>query len=174
MREPDDLDRLTGGQHRAGQDAQNMLNRRLGLAAFVVFTVGAGAFIGSMTPPGDWYAGLAKPFFNPPNWVFGPVWALLYTFLAIAGWRSWQRGFKGPAMQVWFAQLALNLTWSPAFFGMQRPGLALVILIAMIALTVMFIRLVRRDDPVSAWFMWPYLAWIGFAGLLNLAIWWMN
>lgn len=174
MNDPDDIDQLTGGQHHDSGKAQGLLARRIVLTAFVLFTVGAGAFIGAASPPGDWYAGLQKPFFNPPDWIFGPVWTLLYTLVAIAGWRTWQHGFKSLAMQLWFAQLGFNLLWSPAFFGMQRPGLALGVLAIMIVLTALFIVQVRRHDAVTGLLMWPYMAWICFAGMLNLAIFWMN
>lgn len=150
------------------------LMKWIALAAFLVLCVGGGSLIGTMNLPGAWYEGLAKPFFNPPNWLFGPVWTVLYAMVAFAGWRTWLRGYKGLAMQIWFLQLAVNFTWSPMFFGAQMLGLALLIIGVMIALTVIFIQLTWKADRLTALLMLPYLAWISFAGLLNASLWWMN
>ena len=93
--------------------------RYLTLALFLFFVIGGGTLIGASSPPGEWYAALEKPAFQPPGWLFGPVWTVLYILIAIAGWRTWQRRAEGPAMQVWFAQMAVNFIWSPAFFVMH-------------------------------------------------------
>ena len=124
--------------------------------------------------PGDWYEGLAKPSFNPPAWVFGPVWTTLYVLIGFAGWRTWQRRADGPAMQVWFAQMVLNFIWSPVFFTAHAIGFALVILVMMWVLIAGFIRLSWARDRLAAWAFVPYLAWVSFAGLLNASIWWLN
>lgn len=168
------LDDLTGGRHREPDRIERPAARWLWLAAFVVLTMGGGTLIGATTPPGDWYAGLDKPFFNPPNWLFGPVWTVLYAMVAVAGWRTWVRGARGLPMQLWFGQLVANFAWSPAFFGLQQPGLALIVIAFMAVLTALFIRQTYSSDRPSALLMMPYLAWVGFAGLLNFAIWWMN
>lgn len=144
------------------------------LAVFVIGTLGMGTLIGMLTLPGEWYAALDKPFFNPPNWIFGPVWTILYIMIAIAGWRIWQRNFKGLSMQVWFAQLAANFMWSPVFFAMHQLGLALAIIAIMVLLTVIFIRSTWHSDRAAAMLMLPYLAWISFAALLNASLWAMN
>lgn len=144
------------------------------LAVFVVFVLGGGTLIGISVPPGEWYAGLEKPWFNPPSWLFGPVWSALYLLIAYAGWRVWCRNPAGLAMQVWFGQLALNFLWTPTFFGMQQPGLALVVLVAMLALIVTFVVLTWSRDRLAAICFLPYGAWVAFAGLLNLSIWWLN
>ena len=144
------------------------------LALFVFFTLGGGTLIGVNNIPGDWYSGLEKPFFNPPNWIFGPVWSVLYVLIAIVGWRTWNRGPAGLPMQFWFGQLAANFLWSPAFFGMQQPGLALLVIAVLFALIVLFIRLTWNHDRTSAMLFLPYLAWVAFASLLNLSIWWLN
>ena len=150
------------------------MNRWVVLAIFLVATMGLGAFVGAATPPGQWYADLQKPFFNPPNWLFAPVWTILYAMVAVAGWRAWTRGINGSAMRLWFAQFALNLTWSPAFFGLQMMGLALIIIIGMVLLTIAFIRTSWQPDRSAALLMVPYLCWISFAGLLNATLWAMN
>lgn len=154
--------------------APSGFSRWLALAAFLVLTLGGGTLIGTATLPGEWYDSLERPFFAPPNWVFGPVWTILYIMVGIAGWRTWLRGYRGLAMQVWFAQLALNFLWSPVFFGLHEMGFALLVIAAMIGLTAAFIRLAWAPDRASAMLMLPYLAWISFAGLLNFAFWWMN
>lgn len=98
------------------------MNRTLALVGFVVLVLGGGTLIGYLNLPGDWYAGLHKPFFNPPDWVFGPVWSVLYVLVAIAGWRIFCRLPFGMTMRVWWVQLVLNFLWSPTFFGLaSRP-----------------------------------------------------
>lgn len=144
------------------------------LALFVIVTMGLGATAGILTPPGEWYANLNQPSFTPPNWLFGPVWTVLYAMVGIAGWRTRQRRYHGIAMQVWFGQLAVNLTWSPVFFGLHLIGLALLIIAVMVLLTIVFIRLTWHTDRIAAYLMLPYLAWISFASILNAAFWVLN
>ena len=98
---------------------------RAAITPFILLVVGGGLLIGFLTAPGPWYEALAKPSFNPPNWLFGPVWTVLYVFIAIAGWRIWQRERPGTAMKLWWLQLVLNFLWSPVFFALQQIGLAL-------------------------------------------------
>src|SRR6185295_4620977 len=93
------------------------------LALFVVLVVGGGLVIGYFNVPGAWYGQLAKPVFNPPNWVFVPVWTVLYFLIAVAGWRVSDR-VKGWPMVVWWLQLALNFLWSPTFFTAHQIGAA--------------------------------------------------
>lgn len=150
------------------------MNRFLALLVFIVVVLGAGALIGYSTLPGEWYAGLAKPFFNPPNWIFGPVWSVLYILIAIAGWRVWSVDPSGAAMRVWLAQLLLNFLWSPTFFGLHRPGSALLVILLLLVAILAFIALARRRDRVAAWLFVPYALWVAFATLLNAAIWRLN
>ena len=144
------------------------------LVLFVFFVMAGGTLVGVSFLPGEWYAGLEKPWFNPPNGIFAPVWTLLYLLIAIAGWRTWRRGPAGLPMQVWFGQLLFNFLWTPAFFGMHATGLALLVLAVMLALIVLFIQLTWKPDRVSALLFVPYACWVAFAGLLNLSIWWLN
>jgi len=144
------------------------------LALFILLVLGGGTLIGLMTLPGEWYAGLAKPPFNPPNWIFAPVWTLLYIMVAVAGWRMWQRGPRSAAMAVWFAQLALNFIWSPVFFGAHRIGAALAIIVVLLATILFFIVMSWPRDRVAALLFAPYAAWVAFATLLNGAIWHLN
>ena len=117
------------------------MSNRIALLAFILLTVGGGLLIGVATAPGDWYAGLQKPPFNPPNWVFGPVWTVLYILIAIAGWRIWRRDPHGAAMKFWIAQLALNFIWSPLFFSAHLPGAAFVVIIALLVVILALIML---------------------------------
>jgi tryptophan-rich sensory protein len=99
------------------------MNRIFPLILFLILVIGGGLAIGFLTAPGEWYAALAKPDFNPPNWLFAPVWTLLYILIAIAGWRVFERNRNGWPMKLWWAQLVLNFLWSPIFFA--RTGSAL-------------------------------------------------
>jgi translocator protein len=143
-------------------------------AIFIVIVVSAGLLSGLANMPGDWYQTLEKPFFNPPAWLFGPVWTTLYVLIGIAGARIWMRAPKSAAMQLWFAQLAANVLWSPGFFGLQNPELGLVVIAAMLVTITGFMIKARPIDRVATWLFIPYLAWVGFASLLNLSIALMN
>ena len=144
------------------------------LAGFVAFVLGIGMVIGFATQPGDWYEALQKPFFNPPNWLFGPAWTLLYILIGIAGWRVWRHRDAGALMIVWIVQLVLNYCWSPVFFGAQQIGAALVVSLAMLASILLFIVLAWNRDRISALLFLPYAAWVAFATLLNGSILYLN
>lgn len=150
------------------------MNRYLTLALFILLVFGGGTLIGFNFMPGEWYAGLVKPSFNPPNWIFGPVWTLLYIMIAVAGWRLWENNRMTGAMAIWWIALSLNFLWSPAFFGMQSAGLALIVIIPLLALIYSFIAMTWKRDRVAAWLFVPYAAWVSFASLLNGAVWWLN
>ena len=150
------------------------MHRYLTLVLFVALALGGGTLIGLMTLPGEWYAGLAKPSFNPPNWIFAPVWTLLYIMVAVAGWRTWQHSPRSAAMAVWFIQLALNFVWSPTFFGAHRIGAAQVIVVALLTTIVAFIVMRWPRDRAAALLFMPYAAWVAFATLLNGALWYLN
>ena len=136
-------------------------------ALFVAAIVAISLFMGFLTRPGEWYEGLAKPAFNPPSWVFGPVWTVLYVLIAISGWRIWRTAPRSAAMMLWIAQMMLNWTWSLAFFGAEAPGLAFVIIVAMLATILMFIVHAWKHDGLSAWLFFPYAGWVAFATVLN-------
>ena len=140
------------------------------LLIFLGVTVGGGLAIGFLTRPDAWYAGLNKPAFNPPNWVFGPVWTILYVLIAIAGWRVFSSAGGGTALAVWIAALALNFLWSPMFFGLRRPALALAIVVGLLVAIVAFIVLSWPVDRVAALLFLPYAVWVAFATTLNAAI----
>lgn len=145
----------------------------LGLVVFLVL-VAAAAVLGAMAMPDAWYASLQKPSFNPPAWIFGPAWTLLYILMAVAAWRVFRVAGWGPAIGLWLIQLAVNASWSPLFFGMHRIDLALLTIIALDILVIATIAVFFRKDRIAAWLMLPYLAWIAFATTLNAAIWQLN
>ncbi len=126
----------------------------------------------------NWYPTLTKPSFNPPAWVFGPVWTLLYIMMGVAAFLVWRKGLEVDgvkiALTVFGIQLALNGLWSILFFGMQAPGLALaeiiVLWIAIGATTVLFWRVV----PAAGALLLPYWGWVSFATVLNASLWWLN
>lgn len=138
--------------------------------AFLILVMGGGILTGTLTTPGAWYAALNKPVFNPPNWIFAPVWTTLYLLIAMAGWRQYEARDHGSLLPLWWAQLILNFLWSPAFFVLQLPWLALVVIAALWAIIVLFIRGTWRWDRPSAVAFIPYLAWVSFATVLNLSI----
>ena len=144
--------------------------RNLRLALFVVLVLGGGFAIGLMNPPGSWYAALAKPWFNPPNWVFAPVWSIVYLLVAIVGWRTWEATAIAMSMTLWWAQMALNFLWSPIFFTAHRPVVALAIILMLLVSIVAFIARQWSDDRTSAALFIPYAAWVGFASILNFEI----
>jgi len=148
----------------------------LALAGWLALTFAA-ASLGALFLPGQWYAALKKPSWNPPNWIFGPVWTTLYTIMAVAAWLVWRRG-GWPAQRrpllLFLAQLALNATWTPLFFGLHRPGLAfaeIALLWLAIAATLAAFCSVSR---AAVWLLVPYLAWVSFAAVLNLSLWRLN
>lgn len=145
----------------------------LGLLLLLVFAVSAlGAQVTLPKIPA-WYAGLAKPSFNPPAWLFGPVWTILYIMMAVAAWRVWLRppsASRRAALMGFFIQLAFNAAWSPVFFGLERPRVALAVIIALLASLAMTTVKFFAVDRVAGWMLAPYLAWVAFATALNGAI----
>lgn len=134
-------------------------------------------FIGALyTEPAinGWYAELAKPVLNPPNWVFGPMWTALYILMGIAAFLVLRMGLHVSgvriALLVFIAQLVLNSLWSLAFFGLQNPALALVDIVVLIALILWTITLFARISRTAAWLLVPYLVWVIFATYLNASI----
>ena len=146
------------------------------MACFAV--AGLGSIITTaQTSPGGWYETLDKPFFNPPSWLFGPVWTILYVLIAISGWLVWrQSGFSRArgAMLLFFGQLALNFLWTAIFFGVRAPGLALVEILILWAAILLTALAFRSLSGLAAVLLLPYLAWVTFAAILNAAIWWLN
>jgi benzodiazapine receptor len=144
----------------------------LGLTAFVVLCFGVSLLGGLATAPAlaEWYPALRKPTWTPPGWVFGPVWTLLYPVIAVAGWMAWREGRARFGPLLYLLQLALNGAWPWLFFGQRRPDLALVCIAALWAAILVTTVAFWRVSRGAAMLLLPYLAWVGFAAALNLAI----
>jgi tryptophan-rich sensory protein len=133
--------------------------------------------LGSWSRPGEWYALLNKPAWNPPSWIFGPVWTLLYLCMGLAAWLVWRRGGlreQRTPLLLFFTQLALNALWTPLFFGLHQPGLALVNILFLWAAIIATIAAFRRVSGKAAALLLPYLAWVSFASFLNFTLWRLN
>ncbi len=139
---------------------------------------GAGAIGGMVTGPvvadaTGWYATLVKPVWNPPGWVFGPAWTVLFALMAISAWLVWRRvpaGKRTLPAAVFLLQLALNVGWSWFFFGKQRPDLALIDIGALWLAIFATIYVFHRWSTLAAWLLVPYILWVTFATTLNTAI----
>lgn len=149
---------------------------KLIISLVVVF---AAAGIGSVfTAPAitGWYAGLNKPVFSPPNWLFGPAWTVLYILMAYGLYLVWAAG--GPkaktAMGFFGIQLLLNSLWSIFFFGLKSPGLALVEIIVLWVMILLTILKFLKVSRTAGYLLLPYLAWVSFASILNLAVFRLN
>jgi benzodiazapine receptor len=141
--------------------------------AWVVVALLAGAVGGLAAAPGEWYNSLNKPAWNPPSWIFGPVWTTLYILMGIAAALAWE-GRRTRAGRVAFLlfglQLALNALWSWLFFHWHRPDLALADLVVLWVVILGALIAFRRIRPLAGWLLVPYLAWVSFAGVLNASI----
>ncbi len=158
--------------HFGGAGGTPAPTQALALLGFLAITALAAAG-GILTSPGEWFAALAKPPLNPPDWVFAPVWTVLYILMAVAAWLVWRRaGLRGglPALAPFVAQLGANGLWSILFFGLEQPALALLDLIVLWCLIVLTLLRFARVSQPAAWMLAPYLAWVTFAGYLNAGI----
>lgn len=163
-------------QSPSGPDGPISRTRKiLALALILAATFGVGAIGAWVTAPSipEWYESLNKPNFNPPNWLFAPIWSALYLLVSIAIWLAWQ---SAPAarrlalLAIYGGQLALNMLWSILFFAMHLPLLAYVdCLVLALVIAWMMVRF-RRVNRFAAWLLAPYLLWVAFATLLNIAI----
>ncbi|MBZ5642230.1 MAG: tryptophan-rich sensory protein [Acidobacteriia bacterium] len=143
----------------------------------IVVCLGAAGLGSLWTTPAlrPWYASLSKPRWTPPNWLFGPVWTILYVAMAIAAWLVWWRvGLTAVPMQLFLLQLLLNVAWSALFFRLRAPGAAfaeiVMLWLAILATSIEFWRVV----PAAGWLLLPYLIWVSYATALNFSIWRLN
>jgi translocator protein len=151
----------------------------LGLIVFLAICFTAAGIGGAVTTPkiATWYAALAKPDWNPPNWIFGPVWSALYFCMAVAAWLVWRQAGLQQArvpLTLFAVQLSLNVLWSFIFFGLEKPGLAFVeVLMLWAAIAATMVAFWFRSTVAGILFV-PYLAWVSFASALNCTIWRLN
>ncbi len=153
--------------------------RWVSLSAWIIVCLIVGTLGSRWTAPAipGWYRRLRKPSFNPPNWIFAPVWTTLYVLMAFAAWRvtmSPATPDRGWALDLFGLQLALNLAWSWIFFGRRALGAALAEVLLLWAAIAATIAVFARVDALAAWLLVPYIAWVSFASLLNAAIWRLN
>ena len=138
---------------------------------FLAATVGSVFTTGSID---TWYVTLNKPFFNPPNWIFGPVWTMLYLMMGISLYAFWNKKTnateKRQGISLFFVQLAINVLWSILFFGLKSPIAALVGIIILWFAIYLTIRNFLKVSKLAGWLLIPYLAWVSFATVLNLSI----
>jgi tryptophan-rich sensory protein len=151
----------------------------VGLVLFLALCIGIAALGSAVTAASlkSWYAGLAKPSFHPPDTVFGPVWTVLYVLLAIAAWRVWRIADRDTArgpLTMFALQLALNLGWSVAFFGLQRAGAAVAVILVLEVAVVATALAFRPIDRIAALLLLPHILWVAFVMALNIAIWRLN
>ncbi|MDO9443340.1 MAG: TspO/MBR family protein [Beijerinckiaceae bacterium] len=175
---------MTGQDISGARPPSGYADRRLSIIASALLAAApsvAASVLGSLaTMPNipSWYAALDKPWFNPPNWIFGPVWTALYIMVAYAFFRILRlpAGAKGrtAAIIVFVVQMALNTAWSFAFFGANSPALGLAVITPLWAGIALSIALFWRLDRKAALLLTPYLAWVSFATILNVAIWRLN
>ncbi len=148
----------------------------LALVGFVGLCLLVGAAAGALTASSirTWYLTLTQPPLTPPAWAFAPVWMALYVVIGVAGWIVWRRAGAARPVRLWGWQLLVNALWNPAFFGLHRPDLALVVIAAMLVLTALTIRSFVGVSRTATWLMVPYFAWTCFAAYLNAGFWWLN
>lgn len=157
---------------------QAVLRSLPSLLVSLVVALGVGFISSVVTRPAieGWYATLVKPPLNPPNWIFAPVWTLLFVMMAVAAWLVWRAGRLEARRQLalYGIQLALNAGWSLVFFGLKSPGGALVEVVFLLAAIAATAYGFGRWSVWARRLMWPYLAWVAFAAYLTLGIWWLN
>ncbi|MBT8304763.1 MAG: tryptophan-rich sensory protein [Bacteroidia bacterium] len=148
------------------------------IAVAVCLFVGFLSGFATQSSVSDWYADLNKPSFNPPNWIFGPVWTVLYVLMGIAAGIVWSKGFHHKwvktAMYHFLFQLIFNAAWSLVFFGMRSPAYALLIIIILLTLIILTMKWFRVVNKTAALLLVPYLLWVSFASILNYSIWQLN
>jgi tryptophan-rich sensory protein len=144
------------------------------LVTFLAPVIGASSTASSV---GTWYQTLQRPPWSPPNWLFGPVWTLLYLMMAVAAWLVWRRGGEAPVtvpLALYAVQLALNAAWSPLFFGLRSPLYGLICIGLMGPAILATLIAFWRVRPAAGAMMVPYLLWVSFATALNYTLWRLN
>lgn len=145
----------------------------MGFVCLCLLVGAAGGAIIAGTDHG-WYRSLARPPATPPSWAFGAVWTLLYALVGVAGWLIWRRSLAAGPLCLWGWQLAANAFWTPAFFALRSPQLALATSLVVVVLVALTTRAFAHIRPAAAWLMAPYLAWACYAAYLTAGFWWLN
>lgn len=148
------------------------------MSVLICFLAGGIGTIFTSSAIPTWYASLNKPPFSPPNWIFAPVWTTLYLLMGIALYLIWKKGLKTKkvrdAVYVFVIQLVLNAAWSPIFFGAHNILLALLIIVIVWIYILKTIRLFAKINSTASYLLYPYLAWVSFATILNFSVWFLN
>lgn len=151
---------------------------KIALSIGICLLVGFLSGFATQSAVGDWYGTLTKSFLNPPNWIFGPVWTILYLLMGLSAGLVWSKGFHHKwvktALYHFGFQLILNGLWSIVFFGFKNPLFGLLVVIALWILILLTIKWFRVVSKQAAYLLYPYLAWVSFATYLNFSIWLLN
>ena len=171
------MDSLTLGKRMSSKDGErSKVHPAIGFIGWLLLCY-APSLTAVFVSTGDWYEQLNKPTWNPPSWLFGPVWMTLYTMMAVAAWLVWRRGgwaSQWRPLSVFVVQLVLNALWTPLFFALHLPDVAFVEIVFLWLMLVIAIAMFYRAHRGAAALLLPYLAWVSFAAFLNFTIWRMN
>jgi translocator protein len=140
---------------------------------FIILITSLASAIGGFTTASfkePWYSEIILPSFNPPSWVFAPVWTTLYVMMSIAIWKIWINSFNTKILKLYFIHLFFNGTWSIVFFGFHQIGLALINLVIILIFIILLMKNYLRRDKISFYLMTPYLLWSSYALILNSSI----
>ena len=141
------------------------------LITFIASVIG-GFTTASFKEP--WYSEIILPNFNPPSWVFGPVWSILYIFMSVAAWSTWKKTLDKKILLIYFVHLFFNAIWSIIFFGFHEIGLALIDLIIIIFFIILLVKIYFRENLISFYLIIPYFLWSSYALILNTSIYFLN
>lgn len=156
------------------------MKKELKLIIALLLPLLAGAIGSAFTFTGveSWYQTISKPSFNPPNWIFGPVWTTLYILMGVSLYLIWNKGLKDKFIKnsfiLFLIHLVLNSLWSIVFFGLENPGLALVVIIILWLMILVLIIRFYKINKISSYLLIPYILWVSFASILNYSIWQLN
>jgi len=157
---------------------KNSLALKITISVIICLTIGGLSGFATSGSINSWYVGINKPIFNPPGWIFGPVWTVLYTLMGVSAGVIWNQGTDQKrvktALSVFGIHLLLNGAWSLIFFGLQQPMWAFFEIIILFISILYFTNLFYRIKPIAGWIQVPYILWVSFASVLNGAIAWLN
>ena len=151
-------------------------NKYLSLILILLLTFVASAIGGFITSSfkDPWYSQIILPSFNPPSWVFGPIWSTLYFMMSIGAWLTWINNFNKKQLNIYFVHVFFNATWSIIFFGFHRIDLALLNLIIILLFILILMKIYFTESKISFYLFIPYLVWSSYALALNITIFLLN